>query len=119
MKKPITTENNIHIGQLLKDYLTAHRIVKSALARRIGKNDNEILRYQKSTSLTTDILLALSSALKHNFFADIALLLPATYSQTISAEAIAKDQRIAALEQENLLITNERNLLLQVLSNTK
>jgi hypothetical protein len=110
-----TTQNSMHLGQLLKDYLTKHRIIKSALARRIGKNDNEILRYQKSASLKTDVLLALSHALQHNFFADIALLLPTTYSQTYAPEATAKDARIAKLEQENALLTNERNLLLQVL----
>lgn len=115
MKKDITIENNIHVGQLLKIYLTEKRIVKSALARRIDKNDNEILRYQRCASLKTDVLLALSHALQHNFFADIALLLPTTYSHTYAPEATAKDARIAQLEQENQLLTNERNLLLQVL----
>lgn len=115
MKNQITTQNSIHVGQLLKDYLAAHKIIKSALARKMGKNDNEILRYQKSASLKTDVLLALSHALQHNFFADITLLLPTTYSQTTLPAIEAKDQRIAQLEQENLLLTNDRNLLLQVL----
>lgn len=115
MNNTTTTQNSIHVGQLLKDYIVAHRIIKSALARRIGKKDNQILRYQKSVSLSTDVLLAVSHALQHNFFADLALLLPATYSQTIPDAILAKDQRIAQLEQENQFLTNERNLLLQVL----
>ena len=115
MKKATTTENSIHVGQLLKDYLKAHKIIKSALARKMGINDNEILRYQKSASLKTDTLWAFSDALNHNFFADIALLLSTGYSQPISAEALAKDQRIAQLEQENLLLSTERDLLLKVM----
>jgi hypothetical protein len=62
------------------------------------------------------VLLALNNALLHNFFADTALLLPTTYSHTIPDAIITKDQRIAQLKQENVLLTNERNLLLQVLA---
>jgi hypothetical protein len=115
MKILTPTENSIHVGQLLKDYLSAHKIIKSALARKIVKNDNEILRYQKSASLKTEVLLALSHALKHNFFADIALLLPTNYSQTISGEVLAKDLRIAELEQQILILEAEKAVLLSVM----
>jgi hypothetical protein len=104
-----------HSGLLLTTYFKEKRIRKSALAREMNRRPDTIYGFEKNSSIQTAILWEICHALKHNFFADIALLLPTTYSQTISAETLAKDQRIAQLEQENLLITNERDLLLKVL----
>ncbi len=107
-------ETSLHIGAMLSAHFKKHRIYKSALARVLGKKDSDLLRYQKKESLQLRIVEALSHALKHNFFMDIAVQLPKEYAteQDIYAE---KDQHIAQLEQQILQLTTERNILLKAL----
>ena len=114
MKKTTITENNIHVGQLFKTYITNRRIVKNALARRIEKNDNEILRYQRSASLKTEVLLLLSDALQHNFFTDIAALLPAHYTTDAPIDT-TNANRIAELEQQVKILEAEKAVLLEAM----
>ena len=88
----------LHIGQILSDYLKKHRIFKSALARSIGVSDAQILYYQKSVDLKPSILLKISHALKHNFFADLAAQLPETYT-TDAPQDHTKDEEITQLKR--------------------
>ena len=103
-----------HIGAIIKKYIDTHGIYKSALARKIKKNDSEILRYQKSVSLKTEVLLALCHAMKHNFFTDIAALLPADYSTDVPKDTTDQEQ-IAQLKEQIKTLESERNILKQVL----
>lgn len=107
-------ENEIHVGQLLKDYFTKKRTYKSALARKIGKDDATILRYQKSPALKSSILIELSYALKHNLFADIADLLPKTFT-TNAVQDVSKDEIIKELEEENRILKAEVAVLLKAI----
>lgn len=109
-----TTATIIHVGQLIKSYIDTKRIAKSAVARKIGKTDNDMLRYQRSASLKTEVLLMLSHALQHNFFADIAALLPAHYN-TDAPQDPTKDNRIGELEQQVKLLQAEKAILLEAL----
>lgn len=106
--------SGIDVGALLKSYLASKKIVKSVLARRIGKSNAEILRYQKRASLSTDILLSLSHVLKHNFFLDIAAVLPQEYTTNATKDTATTD-RIADLELQVKLLETEKAVLLEAM----
>lgn len=105
---------NINIGQLLTQHFEKHRTRRAALARHMGVFTSGILRYQKCESLQTKTLVTLCTHLKHNFFMDIALMLPPEYTTTTNPFE-AKNQRIAELEEELKLVKTERDVLLKVM----
>lgn len=109
-----TVKPPIHIGELVKEYLESKRIFKSALSRKINKRDTDILRYQKSVSLKTEVLFLLSDALEHNFFADIATLLPSHYSSTTPVDR-SKDEIIENLTKQIELLKAREEVLLEAL----
>jgi hypothetical protein len=104
----------LNIGQLLTTHFEKHRTRRAALARHMNTYISTILRYQKSESLQTKILFELCIHLKHNFFMDIAQMLPPEYTTTQNPFE-AKDQRIAQLEEELKLAKTERDVLLKVM----
>jgi hypothetical protein len=104
----------IHVGELIKTYIKNKRIFKSALARKMHKRDADILRYQKSESLKTEVLFQLSEALEHNFFADIAALLPADYSIDAPIDT-SKDSIIENLYKQIELLKAREEVLLEAL----
>ncbi|MEC4048241.1 hypothetical protein OX284_002270 [Flavobacterium sp. SUN046] len=106
----------IHIGKILKSYIDSHRIYKSVIARRIQKKDSEILRYQKRSSIQTNLLLELCHVLKHNFFADIAHLLPLDYSKNTFDDTI-KEEEITQLKQQIQLLEKEIAILKEIAIN--
>lgn len=106
--------NNMNFGALLEAYFKKHRIYKSVLARKINRSDSTINEYQKRPSVQSAIIEELSHALKHNFFADLADLLPDSYSKDLS-KIIEKDAKIAVLEREIEILKAEKEVLLQVL----
>ena len=91
---------NINIGQLLTQHFEKHRTRRAALARHMGIFTSGILRYQKCESLQTKTLITLCTHLKHNFFMDIALMLPPEYTTTTNPVE-AKNQRNAYLEHKH------------------
>ena len=107
-------KTEVHIGAIIKAYIDTHGIFKSLVARKLNKRDSEILRYQKSASLKTEILLALCHAMKHNFFADVAALLPGDYSTDVPKDTTAEEQ-ITQLKDQIKTLEAERNVLKQVL----
>ncbi|WP_296143484.1 hypothetical protein [uncultured Flavobacterium sp.] len=109
-------ENNdrINFGTLLQAYFKKNRIYKSALARKINRSDSVIAAYQKRPSMQSAIIAELSHAMKHNFFADLADLLPESYSKD-ETKWIEKDARIASLEREIEILKAEKEVLLVVL----
>lgn len=111
--KLLFMSNEIHVGAIIKAYLQEHRIYKSALARKIGKRDEDIARYQKAKSLKTDVLILLCEGLEHNFFADIAQLLPSSYTQKENPEVANLLQQIKTLQQEIEILKAREDALLQ------
>lgn len=106
--------NNIgefHIGSLIKSYIDRNKISKAALARKINRTDSAVLQLQKRASLQLGIVMELSHALKHNFFADIAAQLPETYTTDAPADNTDKE-KIARLEQEIIILKAEKAVLL-------
>jgi len=109
-------ENNdgINFGALLEAYFKKNRIFKSALARKINRNDSVIAAYQKRPSMQSSIIEELSHAMKHNFFADLADLLPESYSKD-QTKWMERDAKIATLEKEIEILKAEKEVLLVVL----
>ncbi len=104
--------NTIHLGNLIKNYIDHKQIAKSALARKLNKTDANILYYQKQPSLQTNILLNLCDALHHNFFYDLAALLPSDYTTSVPQDH-TKEDIIAQLQQEITILKAEKEMLLQ------
>jgi hypothetical protein len=79
--------------------------------------DSTIIHYQKSASIQISIVNELCHALKHNFFADLAALLPPTYTTNAPTDSTQND-RIAALEQENTILKAKNEALMEALKGT-
>ena len=98
-----------HAGALLTNYIKTHRIYQSALGRVLGLRPASIQSYKRRAALQSDTLWSLSHALKHNFFADIAALLPAVFTTDALPDS-APAARIAELEEQVKLLTVERDV---------
>lgn len=64
--------------------------------------------------MPTKMLESISHILQHNFFADIAAQFPATYSTSVVPNT-EKDERIAQLEQEVIVLKAEKAVLLEAI----
>jgi DNA-binding Xre family transcriptional regulator len=100
-------------GKMIDAYFSEKRIRKNALSRLMGKNISSILAFQKKPSIQTKTLWELCHALKYNFFADLAAELPETFGKKATSNEQA--EKIAKLEQEIVMLTREKNLLLEAL----
>jgi hypothetical protein len=105
--------HNIHTGKLLEDYLKKHRITKANLGRAIGRGGISIVGYIMNRSIQTGILLDLCYALKHNFFQDMANMLPNDFTVTNDLKS-GKDKRIAELEEENKVLKIQNEVLMRL-----
>jgi DNA-binding Xre family transcriptional regulator len=105
-------ENNLDTGKIIKDYLIKNKISRAALTRKLGKNANHIMYIQKQPSLKTESLWELCHALEHNFFQDIASMLPESYT-TIDNHGDPKDTLIKELQQQITILKAEKEVLLQ------
>lgn len=103
----------IHAGNLLRDTIKLKKQSQAQVARAINKLDVSVANYKKQASLQSRILVDLSHALKHNFFADFAATLPADYTVSKPGE---KDLCIAALEQEVAILKAREEVLLLAFS---
>lgn len=61
-----------HMGELLKKYMKEHNISQASLARKINISPNGILNYFEQESLQAGAFWKISTALNHNFLAEIA-----------------------------------------------
>ena len=64
--------HNIHIGNLIKTELLRQDLSVSWLARRVCCDPNNLNKLLKKPSLHTDLLIRISVALQHDFFAEIS-----------------------------------------------
>lgn len=103
----------IHIGTLLHQYLEKNRIRRAALAKLMNINLANLMKMEKKESIQTARLIELSTHLKHNFFMDIALMLPKEYTSTNNIFEV-KDQQIETLKKEIEKLTIERDVLLKI-----
>lgn len=115
-RSPEEKENQIivDIGLMLKTFIKKRKIHKSALARKLNKSYTTLVFYLKKPSIHIEVLLEISLALKHNFFADIAALLPKDFT-TEAIISTEKEEQMALLEKEILMLKAERDVLMQLL----
>lgn len=73
-------KNNIHIGNLVKNYVKENHINSAELARKIGKTRQNIYDLYKRDDIEVKLLLAISDALGHNFINDICTPQPTSQS---------------------------------------
>ena len=107
---------NLHFGEMLHSYFEDKRIRRAVLARLLNLGLKALMQHEKNESVQTKRLLEICTHLKHNFFMDIAIMLPPEYSTTQNPYE-EKDKQIAQLEEELKLIKAERDVLLKVLEN--
>ena len=104
-----------HIGAMLHTYMESNRIYKAALARALNRNVRTLLQYTKNHSVQAAILWEMSHALQHNFFADLAALLPASFTSNSDREPDKREEKIAALEVNLLRLQQDKDLLLLIM----
>lgn len=112
-----TTENTskeIHIGNIVKQYLKQKHIAQAVLGRRMQAGDTVVLYFLKKPNFNTSNLMRMSHALKRNLFADVAEHLPDTYSRPEPTDT-TKDEQIATLKRENEILKAQLELLQNVL----
>ena len=112
--KYIQKNTSPHLGKLLKDYITKHSVYRSSLARYMERQPSTIEYYLKQPTLQTAILWELSTALKHNFFADLAAQLPPDFTTNAPDPTLLLQERIAALEAKNKLLLAKVETLMAV-----
>lgn len=108
-----------HLGALLQTYFNKHRIYQAALARAIQREPKTLYKYKKNHSLQAAILWEICHALKHNFFADLAALLPPTFSIDNNDILEQKDKEIAVLQAEVVRLQQDKDLLLRAMHQEK
>ncbi len=91
---------------MLKHQVEQSKLTVTQAARLMGVAHSTLLWYFDSPNLRTLVLWKAAKMLRHNFFYDIGMALPADYSSAINTE---HTRRIAELEKENerLRIENE------------
>ena len=113
--KYIQKNTSPHLGKLLKDYITKHSVYRSSLARYMERQPSTIEYYLKQPTLQTAILWELSTALKHNFFMDVAAQLPADFTTNAPDSSLPLLEHIAVLEEENKMLHTKVETLMAVL----
>ncbi|CAL2093362.1 hypothetical protein [Tenacibaculum sp. 190524A02b] len=104
--------NSPHIGKLLSSYIERHAVQSKSIASFLKVSSTQVYRYKNSPRILTGSLWKICYALKHNFFLDIALMLPESYHPKTS---FAKDDEIKRLTEENKKLSIEINVLKELL----
>ena len=112
--KYIQKNTSPHLGKLVKDHITKHKVYRSSLSRYMERQPSTIEYYLKKPTLQTAILWELSTSLKHNFFADLAAQLPADFTTNAPDPTLPFKEQIAALEEENKVLTTKVETLMAV-----
>ena len=97
---------------MLWKHIKKHRLFQAALARDMGRHPKTIADYLKRPNIQSNTLMELSIALKHNFFKEISLLLPAEFPPHAEDP---KDVELAALRQENQALQRDVETLKEAL----
>lgn len=110
---PIAIPQAVDTGAMLKAFFKKRRTHQAALSRHIGIIARTLYSYRKNKTIQTSVLWRLCHGLQHHFYADIAAQLPSHFTTDAVADTTAATQ-IAQLEQQVLLLTAERDVLLKV-----
>lgn len=111
-KKATKVSNSPNAGTIIGSYINKKRIAQAAIARAIDIDPTTLAYYTKQPSIQSKTLWALSTVLKHNFFMDIALQLPDSFSTTINIYE-AKNKEIESLKRRIEILEAEKAVLLE------
>jgi hypothetical protein len=103
----------IKTGEILTAYCDRKRVLKSRLSQKTGIEYQSLLKHLKSNTLKVDLLLRISEGLEHNFFMDIAVQLPKSYSTDALIDASILNEN-ETLKEKIKLLEAEKQILLQV-----
>mgnify|MGYP000884515631 CR=1 FL=1 len=101
-----------HFGNWLKAYLRKHKVPNELLAKKMNRKLPTINGYKSRKSVQSAIVWELSLALEHNIFAELAAQLPSNFSHTEN-----QNKELEDLKAQVAQLTNERNLLKEILIN--
>ena len=104
-------KNNIDTGKLLRGFVEKNKITNAGLSRDINRNATSIFKYKENVSIQTGILIEICHATKHNFFQDIANLLPKDFTVTNDLKAQNEIQLIAQHQEEINSLKNEMDVM--------
>ena len=108
-----TEQKKIDFGELLSFHMESRFIRSGQLANMLGKSGQTITKYKTTAVMKSDTIAEISYALKHNFFQDMANLLPAEF--TVNTELNSNNQSyINQLEAENKVLKIQNELLIQL-----
>lgn len=99
-----------HIGLLLRKYVDDNHISQVAWAHAQQTSPKVVHQYFKKPGMQTITLFNICRALKYNFFADLAAMLPPEFGSAVTAS----QEKIAALEKENEMLRGQVELLKEV-----
>ena len=106
-------QKKINMGELLNFHMESRFIRSQQLAKLLGKTGQTITAYRTTSVMRSDMIAEISYALKHNFFQDIANLLPVEF--TVNTELNSNNQRyVNQLEEENKVLKIQNELLIQL-----
>ncbi len=106
-------QTNPHMGQFVRHFFDRNRLPQAPFARQLGVAPSRLSEMFKRQDLKVSMLLALSHGYQHNFFADLAAMLPAHYVPE-KPDTTLQD-RIKALERQLEIVTAERDVLKEVM----
>ena len=109
--------NNIHTGVLLTKVIKEKNISNQELGKLIGRIPLSVKQYKQKGTLQTAVLAEICHALQHNFFSDMADMLPQhfTRNQPNTDKIIQeKDALIAQLQEENKVLKIRNEVLLEI-----
>lgn len=108
-----TEPKKIDMGELLRFYMETHFIRGEQLARLLGKTGQTITKYRTTDTMRSDTIAEISNVLQHNFFQDMANLLPSNY--TVNTALNSEKQRyVNQLEEENKMLKIQNELLIRL-----
>lgn len=105
---------SINTGELLSEYYNRKRIYKSVLARKTGIGYQTILQQRKEKTMQVEALVKISEVLGHNFFMDIAVQFPKSFTTNAPIDAAAANE-IEALKERIKQLETENQVLLKVI----
>ena len=108
-----TEQTKIDFGQLLSFYMENHFIRGEQLARLLGKTGQTITKYRTTDSMRSDTIAEISNVLQHNFFQDMANLLPSDYTVNTALNS-DKQRYVNQLEEENKMLKIQNELLIRL-----
>ncbi len=101
----------ISVKSIIRDYLYAHKILVPELANRIGLTTRNFYYVLNKDDISVSMLLRISKALNHNFFADFD---PLNEKKPASTTATSAPIDVAALQNLNAMLMQENTYLKQV-----